>query len=221
MDNLTSGVRKIKLNIMTQAKREAQEKARLESLKESTPQPAAPSASEGLGHAPTSTDMESISPTQTSQLPPLPPNQFSGLSTPVQAEAPSSGTMTPEGYSRLDSSPAVPCVAVQPSSDPADMFIPYQPEGPDPVTMPQQEPLRWLPANSAATPAATPSPMKKQDHLFRYTSGIPFAGLGQEGPKKPDMTFTSGLDVSAGEGKSEQGESPSAWDLPESPRKEP
>lgn len=51
------------------------------------------------------------------------------------------------------------------------MFVPYQPEGPEPMSVPQQEMLTWLPPNTA-----TPAPVRRTDlPVFTSTSTIPFA----------------------------------------------
>jgi histone deacetylase HOS3 len=71
-----------------------------------------------------------------------------------------------------------------------DNFIPYQPDGPPPVSVrDQQKPLQWLPPNVSATPVQ--SPVKRGDlPVFTSTGVIPFApartaqGTGAERKKE-------------------------------------
>ncbi|KFA77649.1 hypothetical protein S40288_02707 [Stachybotrys chartarum IBT 40288] len=220
MDKITSGMRKIKINLITPAQKEAREKARLEVER---------AASSPVQEPPSQTPTEPldiVSPTS-DVLPELPsltgPRQPSPQATPpteAPTEQPSSGnaaTPVQEHFSSSAPSPdlppppapqtprGIPSVSVQPSSDPADVFIPYQPDGPPPAAVAPPETLTWLPPNASAsaatTPAATPSPAKKQDRLFHYTTGIPFA-------PKP-----------AGEVKKENESGGSMWDVPETPQK--
>lgn len=234
MDRLTTGMKKIKINLITQSQREAREKARLDA--KTAPVEAAQQGPSGLGQpvfnsclgmqndVPTFADSTDVSPTQLApenQLPTLTASSTSGQSTPVREHYASDNTTPGPRGDLYASSPAVPSVAVQPSSDPADMFIPYQPEGPEPVAVQQHEPLKWLPSNvptpSANTPAATPSPVKRQDNLFRYKSGIPFAPrLQNAAPKTGSTPSKHAVD----ENKSEMKPPPSLWDLPESPQKQ-
>lgn len=236
MDKLTSGMKKVKINLITQSQREARERARQNAEKSSASSPdelqgPTPSqtppldtpTTETSSIAPTFAEKVEVSPTSLAppeaQLPPLPAG---GLSTPVQEQF-TSDSVSPGPNSDLPaSSPTVPYVAVQPSSDPADMFIPYQPEGPEPVAVPQQEPLKWLPSNvpstpMANTPAATPSPVKRQDNLFKYTSGIPFAPRPQNTATKTEPTPSGSA---TDEVKTEMRPPPSVWDLPKSPQKQ-
>ncbi|KAK0714560.1 hypothetical protein B0H67DRAFT_664066 [Lasiosphaeris hirsuta] len=102
-------------------------------------------------------------------------------------------------------------------STPADIFIPYQPEGPTPAPVPQnqqpQQPqvLQWLLPNTETpvpTPAPTPSTMRRADlPVFTATSAIPFAPRsdsaaltpqGAVAPKRVDQSI---------------------WEIPETPQK--
>ncbi|KAG6013108.1 hypothetical protein E4U54_007079 [Claviceps lovelessii] len=186
MDHLASGVRKIRINLITQSQREAKEKVK-------TPNAEEPPAGVPL-HAP-------------APAPPT-PSLSCGVSTPAEESNPSS-TSSPLGIANSRSSPSPD---VQPSPqveiheatgpDPNDiLIIPYQPEGPTGSAntfIPSSEPLKWLPPHvshvshnprdswplpsaqppSAETPTETPAPVAAHtSHLFRYqqNSGIPFA----------------------------------------------
>ena len=205
VDNLASGVKKIRINLITQSQKAAKRKAQEDTVK----------ADESIGEAedtifvkgedlPTPAGMSSIpkkedesgylAPGPPPRAPPT-PSLSAGMSTPVdELYASGASSPTPAQFARTGSS-AETDVNVQPSSDGGEFFIPYQPEGPDQkVAVSQQEPLKWLPPNvptpSAATPAATPSPAKKSA-LFHYTSGIPFAPRGDKAGDKKEASGMS------------------------------
>ncbi|KAH8900061.1 Arginase/deacetylase [Thozetella sp. PMI_491] len=105
-----------------------------------------------------------------------------GPSTPAPLRAP---TLNPRPAPFGSSSPAPSSSPRSPTRSPArspsraaappqsDVFISYQPEGPTPAALPvaQQQPLQWLPPNTA-----TPAAMKRMDlPVFTATSAIPFA----------------------------------------------
>ncbi|UZP41512.1 hypothetical protein NXS19_009328 [Fusarium pseudograminearum] len=219
VDNITSGMRKIRINLITQSQKAAKARARLEAEKVNgsvsaidqakpveTPSTAAhPSKaqSDDPNTVVVSTEACNHSPAQSLPINPTPPatTSSSGNITPLQEQDP----FNPSGYvSRLasppPSSPPIPSVSVHPSAEAGDVFIPYQPEGPAPKPITQNEPLKWLPPNvptsSAQTPATTPSPIKK-NKLFQYasSSGIPFAprtghqakGAATTKPAGPEM----------------------------------
>ncbi|CEI68553.1 unnamed protein product [Fusarium venenatum] len=219
VDNITSGMRKIRINLITQSQKAAKARARLEAEKANgnvpaigqaqpveTPSTAAhPSAAQS--HDPStvvvSTKTYNHSPTQSLPVNPTPPatTSSSGIATPLQEQDP----FKPAGYvSQLASpplsSPPIPSVSVQPSAETDDVFIPYQPEGPAPKPVAQNEPLQWLPPNvpasSTQTPAATPSPVKKTN-LFQYTSssGIPFAPRSGHRARGAATTEAAGSEV--------------------------
>ncbi|KAK1755838.1 Arginase/deacetylase [Echria macrotheca] len=82
-----------------------------------------------------------------------------------------------------------------------DIFIPYQPEGPNPSPLHQSVPsLQWLPPNTG-TPTATPAPgMRRADlPVFTATSTIPFAVSPSRG-KSPSSPLKGAV-----------------WEVPESP----
>ena len=209
VDNLTSGMKKIKINLITQSQREAKERSQTQGTGSGVPTPSeSRSTRSGRSTPLVSPDME---------LPSIPPPYADKMEVSTPTALPASDPVYPtfHGKASVDtsggessearvetpnqedngslpaSSPIVPQVSVQPSMDSPDVFIPYQPEGPPPMAAAQNEPLKWLPPNvstpSSNTPVATPSPVKRQDNLFHYTPGsIPFAPRPKS-PLKPDM----------------------------------
>jgi histone deacetylase HOS3 len=238
MDKITSGMRKIKINLITQSQKEAKERARARGEGSSAPTPSEGRSTRSGRSTPIvspTTELPSLTPSYGGSVEPSTPDVLPASDpgyVPEAANQPSTRASTEDGDQTLPSittnepdssaptsSPVVPQVAVQPSSDPADVFIPYQPEGPAPVAATPSEPLQWLPPNmntpsTANTPAATPSPVKKRDNLFHYTPGsIPFAPR----PKSPTKTNLSPPQEVAQESKPGAGSSGS--DIPETPSK--
>ncbi|KAJ6444878.1 histone deacetylase HosB [Purpureocillium lavendulum] len=233
MDNITTGMKKIKINLITQAQKEARERARVEAEKASRESIEVGESKPKVEESSTTPSVESLPPLPTSSqagssptepavlvpsLAPEPPSSSTGPQTPVEEAYPSVlATPEPRQVPLPESSPAVPDVTSQSATDTSDFFISYQPEGPAPVAVSQQEQqsLTWLPPTvgtpAAGTPAATPSPQKKQNGLFHYTSGIPFAPRPATGTPKPE--------VGTYRGKSEASKHPTVWDFPETPQK--
>lgn len=203
MDKITSGMKRIKINLITQAQKEARQRSRAQQnlsvtsedkrdvrSGNSTPlvspttlvSGGSPSI-EGTIKTPTAGDFpasvvndpnaSAFAPSEDElgemvALPALPQVAVDSLSSRIHGSS-----------SLALSSPPIPQVEIQPSSDPADIFIPYQPEGPTPVPTDSAETLKWLPPNFS-TPATTPSPVKKQPALYHHTPGsIPFAPRGE------------------------------------------
>lgn len=213
VDKITTGMKKIKINLITQSQKDAHAAA---AKQEAAPAPpsAAPSASDA-GLTPSYASTVETSPSQTAQSDAgfLSRSTASGLSTPLDdrsvIDSPSpldrKGVSAPASEAPITPASGGP---VGDSSDPA-YFINYQPEGPTPVAVTRDDPLKWLPPNvptpSANTPQPTPSPVKKKpgvSQLFQYTSGIPFA------PKEAE------------EVKAEGKEKPNPmWQVPETPRR--
>ncbi|RKL46717.1 hypothetical protein BFJ72_g2457 [Fusarium proliferatum] len=209
IDSITSGMKKIRINLITQSQKEAKERARLEAEKAKgkessiTYKPAAASSSTEHSSPATNHDQTSVSASvETQDISPTQPAPGNARIPSPPTTASSSRIMSPsqeqsafESSAQVTqlmspplSSPAIPSVSVHPSTDADDIFVPYQPEGPAPEPVAQSEPLKWLPPNvptpSEQTPAATPSPAKKSN-LFQYTSGIPFAPRPGQGPSEP------------------------------------
>ncbi|KAJ4120024.1 histone deacetylase [Fusarium equiseti] len=197
VDSITSGMRKIRINLITKTQKDAKERARLEAEKAkgnvTAPGPAKPIEASSTAQRPLETNSDNpdtvvvstaahnTSPTQslpTDSTPAATPS--SSVASPSQEQAPfQSVAPVSQVASPPLSSRSIPSVSVHPSADPDDVFIPYEPQGPAPKPIVQSEPLKWLPPNvptpPTQTPAATPSPVKK-NNLFQYTSaGIPFA----------------------------------------------
>lgn len=234
LENITAGMRKIKINLITQSQKDARGKARVkhepassntasqsDRLRLEKPDPSTdvggPISNFVQPKAVETSSLQSSSSNVT--IPILTAVSSSGLSTPV-LEHYSSHTASPEVSEttpRMSSAP-IPQVAVQSIDETTSFFVPYQPEGPEPVALSQQEPLKWLPPNiatpSANTPAATPSPVKK-NHLFQYTSGIPFAPRPQKPPQKLEPVSPTTL---VHETTQKTDSSSSVWDVPSTPR---
>jgi histone deacetylase HOS3 len=220
-------MKKIKINLITKAQREARERAAQngdQSAQSSTepenpldlPTPIETSSSVDAMSMETSASPEyysDISPTQV-----VPSSEFAlpilsellpgGVSTPVQGHYPSPALSPDARQAPLpSSSPSISPTPMNHSTP--DMFVPYQPEGPAPISVAQHEPLKWLPPNTS-TP--TPSPMKRANlPVFTATSAIPFAS-----PQKQELQRHAELAIV----KTEQDDAASSvWDVPYSPRK--
>lgn len=235
VESITAGMKKIKINLITQAQREAKERARLKAeappsrpggggadgpaagARETTAtwsveaQPPPSDAAPSVGGRPMQPAAPLSAPDPGAAWPSADPQ------TPVEETGPP-GPQTPDAssFALPASSPAVSGAAEQATGDGGDFFIiPYQPEGPDAVPVCRQEPLKWLPPNvvtpAANTPAATPSAGKKQGSLFHYTSGIPFAPRPATGTPKPEP--------GSYRGRSEASRPASAWDVADTPQK--
>ncbi|CAH0052392.1 unnamed protein product [Clonostachys solani] len=203
LDNITRGMKKIKINLITKSQKEARERARLGKANTNAagPASAAPPLAEALS---TEIDMPSSPPISPTTIPAESPVPAITNEWALDRQGPVIIKQEPDfgsepglldhdskstTYGTDDScflpphktpSPDLPQVAIQASSDPADVFIAYQPEGPAPKAAVQSEPLTWLPPNiptsSANTPVATPMPVRNQNKLFTYKAGgIPFA----------------------------------------------
>ncbi|KPM46042.1 hypothetical protein AK830_g479 [Neonectria ditissima] len=184
MDKITTGMKKIRINLITQAQKDARQRARLEPDSASTA-----SASASASAAPSVKEEEEVN----QQTPPIiqqsaitpspepatryadagislkqaaapdpriptPPATISssGLSTPFQEQDPFH-ISSPDQVNLPATSPPIPSVAIQPGSDCPDVFISYQPDGPAPVAVAQHEPLQWLPPNAPTSSANTPA----------------------------------------------------------------
>ncbi|EGR46779.1 uncharacterized protein TRIREDRAFT_65533 [Trichoderma reesei QM6a] len=143
MDKITKGIKKIKINLITQSQKEAREKARLEAEAAA----AAATASGELRPSLSTPNFEHVTPR----------------------------TLSPEARQAV---PNVSSPRSAKASDEAHEFLQYQPEGPPPVPMTSQEPLKWLPPSlPAGPPTVQPGLVKKSSTLFQYggSGTIPFA----------------------------------------------
>lgn len=186
LEGITSGMKKIRINLITKAQKEEKERAARSSTT-----------------SPTGTENRVLSPVEFQAMMPPPPvpvvhpasseasrpatsegpvinssppavSAQSSISTPVIEYAPTAVPSSPSpGQVPLPASS--PATVADPFASP-DVFVPYQPEGPSPVSVPQQESLKWLPPNTA-----TPAAMRRNDlPVFTATSAIPFAPRGAE-----------------------------------------
>lgn len=239
MEGITTGMKKIRINLITQSQREAREKARLEAEKAASVSSGdGPQGATSITHPPTSRPQpesgdspstssatgagDTTEPAVSSE--PLAPQVMAstGLDCAVEESSPPPlATPDPRQHRPAlpgpGSSPASLQGDVQPHGD--ALFIPYQPEGSTPAAISQQGPLTWMtpnaPTPSDKTQAATPSPDKRQDALFHYTSGIPFAPRSQSDETLPAAN-DPGRTAQAKETEADQGSS-SMWEVPETP----
>ncbi|EGX89084.1 histone deacetylase HosB [Cordyceps militaris CM01] len=225
VDNITTGMRKIKINLITQSQREANNA--LQQHTSAARPPAAATAAPGvLDERPAPTVLSATEPSPLQQAPSdagfLSRSTASGLSTPLDEQS------MIDSPSPLEKKTAAAADAVSPVADDVTtsqggLFINYQPEGPAPVAVVQRGggggngSLQWLepnvPTPSATTPAVTPSPVKKKQggvsQLFQYTSsGIPFA-------PRPGSSGQRGAAVGGLEKPKEEAKATALWAVPE------
>jgi len=228
IDNLTSGMKKIKLNLTTKAQREAKEQAKQAEKAASKPVAIKPKprpaetrvlppvaqivvqqfATNNGSTAPLSqphvfNTFPSVPITPQQYLPPqlpasVPAHMQQAAEVPLPASSPPA---TP--YAELEQGPPIPQSAPQSALQPAsksELFVHYQPEGPQPESMIQQEPLKWLPPNTS-----TPTSMKKNNlPIFTSTSAIPFGLPKVNGETKKEEKEEKPVDI---------------WEIPETPKK--
>lgn len=195
VDKITTGMKKIKINLITQAQKEARARKQQQQQQQSD-------GKEELGKPKIQVDTSrrgrssvSAEPTSSSSIADAAASEGSFLSR----------TTSDMSSPALDYSPADMSSPLGPKGDnarynksvsPSD-FIAYQPDGPDAVMVSREEPLQWLAPNtatpSANTPVGTPLPAKKNG-LFQYASGIPFAPRGS-GNDRNDQPSTGDLKV--------------------------
>lgn len=135
---------------------------------------------------------------------PLSPSRFAHLQDASHVPLPASSPLVPIGVSTFSTLNSAP---VGQNNGVSDVFVAYQPEGPPPAPVPQQEPLKWLPPNTS-----TPVAMKRSDlPVFTSTGAIPFGVNTTIGPSSG-----SASNVPVAASKQEKPE-PSIWDVPETP----
>ncbi|KAK2005898.1 histone deacetylase domain-containing protein [Colletotrichum eremochloae] len=237
MDKLTAGMKKIKINLITKTQKEERAKAtQAVQAKTATP-PAATEASFSPGEvatptAPSPMPHPTVTPPQeeTFTTPPTQPPAFEEpslleVATPVTEQMPVAVTPDPRQIELPASSPVTSPAVATPSG--SDVFINYQPEGPAPVSMTPQEPLKWLPPNMntpVKSSPSKPSPVKSLSNkkspakmaradlpVFTSTSAIPFAS--QKPSSMPERK--QGPDVKA----DPEEPAKSVWETPETPQK--
>lgn len=169
IDSITSGMNKVKITLVGNSGREADEGTQ---AAESVAAPSLPapkprikivSRNASPDRPKTSDAIQTIPPAQPDDIKQEAQSPAPSTTTPV--ETPPASTPDPRALPLPSSSPE------QPGPKTPDMFIPYQPDGPTPAGLPLGDNVRFLPPN-----AATPTPMKRVDlPKFTPTSAIPFA----------------------------------------------
>lgn len=234
VDSITTGMKKIAINLSTKAQREAREQAKL----------AAKSAS---ASAPSDTPAQAQNgaTAQALKLPQLPQNPKTSLEESQSSSIDPSGVhntfpkpgvstpqpLSPSRFTHLRdatnvplpaSSPVIPNAAtpeylvLKSTYDSAtDVFVPYQPEGPPPAPIPQQEPLKWLPPNTS-----TPVAMKRSDlPVFTSTGAIPFGVSSNKPTPLGSASNAPPINGINGTASIEQKPSLSIWDVPDTPQR--
>lgn len=220
VDSLTSGMKKIKISLVTKAQKEAREQEKLRAKMEQSQGdgtssttmsndkfPTSAESEVTYNQSETSTPMESISPNPSTPQLSLPPHVPTHMQEPERVPLPESSPIaTPTEHNEFGN------ISDQFSGHSASKFIPFHPQDPNPSTTTQQEPLRWLPPNTN-----TPAVMKKHElPVFTSTSAIPFASS----PNIVDnQNEPSGSNVKQDSSPSESTQlAPSIWDIPTTPR---
>ncbi|GAW25523.1 putative histone deacetylase HOS3 [Rosellinia necatrix] len=204
LDQITNAMRKIKINVLTKEQKAARQKAKIETAavnnelmpkEENHLNEQPPSLSPVAVAQPhlISSDMGSIQDPSTPVG--LEPRFRGDRTTPTESRLETMIPMTPTIISPTEPSPSStpfassPLVAppVEPTQD-ADLFIPYQPDGPPPSAIPIRKPIQILEPNTG-TPAGPASiqqsrlqsysvpvsPARRGGHGFTATSNIPFS----------------------------------------------
>lgn len=196
INNITSGMKKIKINVLTKEMKQAREKAAKErESATATPvheDPPAPAAEPDLATTQYSVsqidDASMKSPPEENQVPSFDSHNMDSaptvedpqplLATPQKENNPTEVTFDmPETSTDVPVTPAREPPSVEVSHD-SPLFIPYQPEGPEPQAVPQTAPTKWMTPNTVETPAPF------RGHNFTATSAIPFS------PAKPSRADT-------------------------------
>jgi histone deacetylase HOS3 len=142
---------------------------------------------------------------------PLSPSRFAHLHdashVPLPASSPVTATAATPDYSALKSTGGSSCDSA------TDIFVPYQPEGPPPAPILQQEPLKWLPPNTS-----TPVAMKRGDlPVFTSTGAIPFGINGNKAAPSGPVGDAPSINGINGPANAQQKLPPSIWDVPDTP----
>ncbi|KAI4602527.1 hypothetical protein KJ359_009775 [Pestalotiopsis sp. 9143b] len=195
--NITSGMKKIKINVVTKEMKQAREKAAKEResatatpVHEDPPAPVAePDVATAQHSLPQMDDAPMKSPPEENQVPSSDSRDMDStptvedpqhlLATPQKENNPTEVVFDMPETSSTDVpvTPAREPPSVEVSHD-SPLFIPYQPEGPEPQAVPQTAPTKWMTPNTVDTPAPF------RGHNFTATSAIPFS------PAKPSRADT-------------------------------
>ncbi|KAG0653050.1 Histone deacetylase HOS3 [Hyphodiscus hymeniophilus] len=236
MDGLTSGMKKINISFVTKAQKQAREQAKEAATTSKPPAKIGPTDPKTMkamisGQDSPQKQQSSAAPEplfSTIQIAPeIPDSQDSDTIPSTEVSNHETAPSTPQQLPprlpiHLQEASQVPLPASSPiqSAQPvpslrpaqsADVFIPYQPEGPPPNPVPQQEDLRWLPPN-----ISTPSPMKRGNlPVFTSTSAIPF-GIN---PNQPANPTAPPKQTQAPALENAKPYDPSIWEVPDTPMK--
>ncbi|QUC16793.1 uncharacterized protein UV8b_01034 [Ustilaginoidea virens] len=201
MEDITRGMKKIKINLITQSQREARQKAMEEANCKAErgknvhvhvhvhdsetmvkpgrpPTAAAAAAAAASSSASTAPEEHRAPPSLRASQPRAPPTpSLSGdPTTPVEdSYPPSTPSPAPGQTVPAGSSLHMPHVAIQPASDAGRFSPPHPPEGLEPAA---KRSSAYVPTPSAASPSLVTK--RRQNSLFQYTSGIPFAPRSDE-----------------------------------------
>ncbi|KAH8911324.1 Arginase/deacetylase [Coniochaeta sp. PMI_546] len=228
MDRLTGDMKKIKITVITQAQRDARERERRERELKAKAENQAPTFSHAMSDIPAVQLGDPVADKEHSvaMSPSVPslddlsevPSNAGVAGQPEQTVSPAApnppvltapfAPVTPSKDEIAVTAPSFPAQTPLPPSSPMmqspapgnDMFIQYQPEGPTPPVVQQQQPLQWLPPNSA-TPV--PTPARRELPVFTSTSAIPFA------PRPGSATSLPQKEAAADK---------SVWEVPETPQ---
>jgi histone deacetylase HOS3 len=237
VDSITSGMKKITINIPSKAQREAREKAKAAVQAGSSSVPGMATIKSLSMHpeqnrvAPplvsyTDTPIEestlpasypstkSTSPATIPSTPqPLAPSRFAHLQDASKVPLPPSSPLVPNA-AHLES-PAPNPGPVLRGDGYSNVFVPYQPEGPTPAPMPQQEPLKWLPPNTS-----TPAAMKRADlPVFTSTTPIPFGVTANKGSLARPSTENGSTQGGTAHAIKQEKSQTSIWEVPDTPQR--
>lgn len=224
VDSLTSGMKKIKISLITKAQKEARDQEKLRANIEQSQVDGTASSPMSNDKSPTSAEsemtynqsevsrpMKSISPGPSTPQLFLPPHLPTHMQEPERVPLPTSSPIASPIAPRMEQN-EFGNLSDHSSEYNADKFVPFEPQGPVPSTMVQQEPLGWLPPNTN-----TPAAMKKYDlPVFTSTSAIPFAPSSDV---VGDQNKPSKSHVKQDSSDPEPTQlAPSIWDIPITPR---
>jgi histone deacetylase HOS3 len=244
IDSLSAGMKKIRVSLVTKAQKEAREQAKTAAGKATTkktipieqlnaPDPAIPAAEAQLAAsipAPVSGISEApptaiARPSFTPQ--PLDPSRFAHLQDAtviplIRSSPPRPRSPAITSNQNLPSAPTPPThtyATASTGNSGANVFIPYQPEGPTPLAaVPgRMEELKWLEPNTG-----TPSPVKKSELEFGKVAKMGIMdvdGTEKHGIEKAQLPVFSATGVIPFGVKVEQKFNESIWDVPETPKK--
>ncbi|KAI0408976.1 hypothetical protein F4802DRAFT_616745 [Xylaria palmicola] len=245
LDQITNGMKKIKINVLTKEQKEARLRAKAEAAAsggELTPEEQSPLTSQPSYQSmvPEPQPNQSSTDVGNPQQDPISPfgdeDPFQhGRSTPMELKAETAVPMTPTITSptepSLSSTPFVssPAVQLPPDAVPdMDLFVPYQPDGPPPRTIPIQGPVEILEPNTGTPARPNPTqqarfqsysvpvtPARRGGHGFTAKSSIPFS----PGPARNTAPISQdNAAASPPAAISTQGADSGVWEIPETPR---